>query len=113
MTTIAAGQMNQRLTLQRRADGADSIGQPNGEWITVATVWGRTRPMRSRERLAADQVQNVSDVVFSIRWRADINATWRVVWRGKPHNVIGEPIDVDGARTVLELMASTGKLDGG
>ena len=109
---ISAGNLDQRLTLQSRVAGVDGLGQPNGAWQTVATVWGRARPLRSRELFAAGAVQNVSDVEFTIRWRDDINNTWRVMWGGLPHDITGHPIDVDGAKICLQLLASSGVRDG-
>jgi SPP1 family predicted phage head-tail adaptor len=109
---ITLGQLDQRLTLQSRAAGADVLGQPSGAWQTVATVWGRARPLRSRELFAAGQVQNVSDVEFTIRYRSDVRATWRLLWRGTAHDITGEPIDIDGQRQWLQLLAATGIRDG-
>ena len=109
---ITAGMLDQRLTLQSRAAGTDVLGNPSGAWATVTTVWGRARPLRSRELFAAGQVQNVSDVEFTVRWRDDIASTWRVLWRGVPHDITGQPIDIDGQQQWLQLLASTGVRDG-
>ena len=48
---ITIGQLDQRLTLQSRSAGVDVLGQASGAWVTVATVWGRARPVRSRPRV--------------------------------------------------------------
>ena len=104
---ISAGQLDQRLTLQQRAAGVDVLGNAAGAWQDLATVHGRARPLRSRELFAAGQVQNVSDVEFTIRWRAGVTSAMRVLWRGKAHDITGEPIDIDGQRTWLQLLAST------
>lgn len=109
---ITAGMLTQRITLQVRAAGQDVLGQASGAWSSVADVWARARPLRSRELFAAGQVQNVTDVEFTIRWRADVRNTWRVLWRGQPYDITGEPIDVDGARIWLELLAASGVRDG-
>lgn len=109
---ITAGQLDQRLTLQRRASGVDVLGQASGAWQDVATVWGKARPLRSRELFAAGQMQDVSDVEFTIRFRDDVRATWRVLWRGTPHDITGAPIDIDGQRQWLQLLASSGVRDG-
>jgi len=109
---ITAGQLDQRLTLQSRAAGADVLGQASGAWADVATVWGRARPLRSREIFAAGQTQNVTDVEFTIRWRDDVLPTWRVLWRDVPYDITGQPIDVDGQAQWLELLAATGVRDG-
>ena len=109
---ITAGQLDQRLTLQRRGAGVDVLGQPSGAWTYVDEVWGKARPLRSRELFAAGQVQNVSDVEFTVRWRDDIASTWRIVWRGVPHDITGTPIDIDGQRQWMQLLASSGVRDG-
>lgn len=109
---ITAGQLDQRITLQSRAAGVDALGQPSGAWLDVATVWGRARPLRSRELFAAGAVGNVTDVEFTIRWRADVRVSWRILWRGQPYDITGEPIDVDAQRQWIQLLAASGVRDG-
>lgn len=109
---ITIGMLDQRLTLQSRSAGVDVLGQASGAWSTVAVVWGRARPLRSRELFAAGQIQNVTDIEFTIRYRSDVAATWRVLWRGQPHDITGTPIDVDGQRQWLQLIAASGVRDG-
>lgn len=109
---ITIGQLDQRIALQSRSAGVDVLGQPSGAWATVATVWGRARPLRSRELFAAGQVQNVADVEFTIRYRADVRATWRLLWRGAAYDITGEPIDIDGQRQWMQLLAASGIKDG-
>jgi len=109
---LHVGQFDQRLTLQRRNEGVDVLGQPSGSWQTIATVWGKARPLRSRELFAAGQVQNVSDVEFTLNYRTDVQNTWRVLWRGVPYDITGQPIDIDGQKTWLQLLAATGVRDG-
>ena len=109
---ITAGQLDQRLTLQSRAAGVDVLGQASGAWADVATGGGRARPLRSREIFAAGQAQSVTDVEFTIRHRTDVTAAWRVLWRSVPHDITGAPIDVDGQRHWLELLATSGVRDG-
>jgi SPP1 family predicted phage head-tail adaptor len=108
---ITAGLLTQRITLQSRGAGQDVLGQASGAWSTVAEVWARARPLRSRELFAAGQIQNVSDVEFTVRWRSDIRSTWRILWRGVAHDITGEPIDVDGQQQWLEILAATNVRD--
>lgn len=109
---IHAGMLDQRITLQSRAGGVDVLGQASGAWQDVAEVWARARPLRSRELFAAGQMQNITDVEFTIRWRADVTSAWRILWRGVPHGITGMPIDVDGQQQWLEIMAATDVKDG-
>lgn len=109
---IHAGMLDQRIKLQARAGGVDVLGQASGAWQDVAEVWARARPLRSRELFAAGTVGSLADVAFTVRWRNDITAQMRVLWRGKPYGVTGEPIDVDGQQQWLEIMATSGARDG-
>lgn len=109
---ITSGQLTQRITLQQRASGVDVLGQASGAWQTVAEVWARARPLRSRELFLAGAIQNLSDVEFTIRWRADITSHMRVLWRAQPYEITGEPIDVDGQQQWLEILATSGLRDG-
>ena len=109
---ISAGDLTQRITLQSRATAQDALGNASGAWSDVATVWARARPLRSRELFAAGAIQNITDVEFTINYRADVASTWRVLWRGVPHDIIGQPIDIDGQKTWLQLLAATGLRDG-
>ena len=104
---INAGLLTQRIDLQSRAAGQDVLGQASGSWSTVATVWARARPLRSRELFAAGTVQNITDVEFTIRWRSDVRSTWRIQWRGQAYEITGEPIDVDGQQQWLEILAAS------
>lgn len=104
---ISAGELTQRITLQSRASAQDALGNASGAWSDVATVWARARPLRSRELFAAGQTENLTDVEFTIRWRDDVDSTWRVLWRGVAHDITGAPIDIDGGKRWLELLATT------
>lgn len=106
-----AGKLNQRLTLQQRVASQDGLGQAAGAWQDVATVWGRAQPLRGREFFAAGQMQASAEVKFTIRYRPDVAASWRVLWRGAPHDLVAPPIEVEGGREFIELMAATGVRD--
>lgn len=113
---LAAGERDQRITLQSRVAGIDALGQEPVTWAdlaTVPTMWARARPVRGAEFFAAGQMQARADVVFNIRYRADVTETMRVLWHGKPYEITAPPIDINGARTDMELMCSNGVGDGG
>jgi SPP1 family predicted phage head-tail adaptor len=108
---ISAGMLDQRLTLQQQVAGVDALGQPVGGWVTVATVACRARPLRSRELFAGAAMQDIADTEFTIRYRTGITAAWRVLWRGVPYAITGQPIDIDGQKVWLQLLASSGIRD--
>lgn len=109
---IAAGQFDQRITLQQPSAAVDGLGQRVETWSDVVSTWARVQPLRGREFFAAGQIQSEAAVKFTIRHRAGVTGAMRVLWRGVPHAIVAEPMDVDGARVALELMCSAGMRDG-
>lgn len=108
---MQAGKLNQRVLIEQRTAGVDALGQELTSWTTVADTWAAAKPLRGREFFAAGQMQSEVSIKFSIRWRAGIEPTMRLTWRGQPHEIISV-IDVEGARQVLELMCLDGVRDG-
>lgn len=108
---IDPGQLNQLVQLQTRSAGTDALGQSSAAWTTVATLWAQAMPLRGREFFAAAQVQQENSVKFTMRWRADITATARIVWQGVPHDITGVT-QLGGQRVWVEVMALAGVKDG-
>lgn len=104
--------MDQRITLQTRSAGANSLGEASGAWADSFGCWAKAEPLRGREFFAAAQLQSTIDVRFRVRYRTDITASMRVVWRGEPYDIVGEPINVDAANDELQLMCTKGIRDG-
>ena len=110
---LAAGELDQRITIQHRVTTENSLGEKVlGDWEAFATVWAAVRPLRSRELFAAGQAQMTVDVRLAIRWLAGVTGQMRVIWRSQPHEIVGEPIDVDAGRHTLELQLVKGIRDG-
>lgn len=106
-----AGTMDQRVTLQQRTQTQNALGEDVGTWTDVATVWAKVEPLRGREYFASSQMQSAVEVKISIRHRADVETTWRVVWRGQPHEIVSV-IDPRAGGEYLELMCTAGIRDG-
>lgn len=109
---LQAAELDQRVTLEQRVTSVDALGQAVETWDAVAAVWAAAEPLMGREFFAAGQEQSSASVRFRIRYRDDVTADMRVVWRGLQHALVAPPIDVQGARQVLELMCATGVRDG-
>lgn len=113
--TLAAGKRTEVIVLQRRAAGQDSRGQESTSWVDADTppeTWAMVKPVRGQEFFAAGQMQSRADVVVNIRYRADVDSTWRLLWRDQPFEIVADPIDIDGAKTDMELMCAGGIRDG-
>lgn len=108
---INAGQMDQRVTLQQRASGQNALGEVVGSWVDVDTVWAKVEPLRGREYFASGAMQTAVEVRITIRRRADVSTTWRVLWRGQAHEVVSV-IDPRAQGETLELMCTAGIRDG-
>ncbi len=109
--TLDSGRLDQRIVLQQRVAGVDTLGQPSTTWQDVATVWAQAQPLRGREFWAAGQVQSEASVRFRMRWRTGVTTAMRVKWRDQPHDIVAV-VDVDGGRHTLELLAAAGVGDG-
>lgn len=111
MKPLSAGEKDQFVTIQKRSTGVDALGQASETWGTHVQLWVQALPVRGREYFAAGQTQSEVAVRFRADFREDILPTMRVLWRSVPHDIVSV-IDVEGARTVLELMCTTGARDG-
>lgn len=113
-----AGDYDQRIRIQRRAPGVDALRQASGAWLDVTEVWAKARPLSTRELHAASQQQLVADVVFEVRYGVTIDpATNRVLWldgsaAGLPCQIVGRPLQPNGARADLHIHCVSGVGDG-
>jgi len=110
--SLAAGQLDQRISIEQRISVVNDLGEEEPTWSTLATVWARAEPLRGREYFAAAQLQGEVDVRFTIRHRTDVDRTMRVQWRGQAYDIVSPPIEPQGGREYLELMCVQGKRDG-
>lgn len=88
MRTIKAGDLRERVTLQRPETAVGPTGRPVTEWTDVITVDAGKADVSGREFYAAhaEHLENV--VTWTIRHREDIDETWRIVCRGTPYEIL-------------------------
>lgn len=108
---LAAGDLDQRVTLQNVVTSRSATGAEVQTWQDVATVYAAVRPIRGREFFAAGETQSAVDVRVLIRYRDDVTREMRVVHRGKPLDIVSV-IDQDSRRESLELMCVSGVRNG-
>lgn len=101
--TLHVGQLDQRLTLKRPSGTEDALGQPDGLYVAVVTVWGAAKPARGRDFVVAGKEQADGIMTFVINYRVDVEPSWIVVWRGANYHLIGFPVDPYGEKRILEL----------
>ena len=108
---LAAGDLDQRVTLQHVVVSRSATGAEVQTWQDIATVYASVRPLRGREFFAAGETQAAVDVRVLIRYRDDVTREMRVLHRGKPLDIVSV-IDQDSRRESLELMCISGVRNG-
>lgn len=86
------GQMDQRITLQRRVATADGGGGETHDWADYthnATVWAHVVAKAGRESTQEGRMTAAFTVLFHIHNRRDIDPRDRIVWQGVTYNIRG------------------------
>jgi len=90
---VPAQRLDQRITFQRKVNGTQN--PVNGEipvsWQDVITCWGCVDAIRANERHISDQIEAEGDYTVWVRWRGDLDANMRIVWRGTPLDIKSIP----------------------
>jgi SPP1 family predicted phage head-tail adaptor len=103
-----AGQLDRLITLQQRSVSQDTAGQRVETWSSLAVVWARQRTQPGREPVAADAVRAEALVLWTIRYRSDVDASMRVLFEGRIYAIQAPPREVHGRRAWLELACAQG-----
>lgn len=119
MPNVEAGRLRHKVTLQQRQERVDSNGDviqdQNGQveydWITIATPWAAVEPLSAREFIAAQTTESKVVARITIRHRADIDYSMRILFRGKVYNIEGVLADKDSGLEYLTLPVSQGVND--
>ena len=83
------GQLDRRITLQTRSTSVNSYGESVETFTDLATVWAKVEyPLTGSMESQEQKIHLVeSRVEFTIRERADILYTSRIVYNGKTFDV--------------------------
>lgn len=102
---LRSGDLDRRIDLRKQLAGTDEHGQPNGPWMTMATVWASFKPATGREFISSRAAEAIVDGTFRIRWRSDkdVLATWRIAFDGRDYDI--QSINEIGRREGLEILA--------
>ncbi|MEM6681808.1 MAG: phage head closure protein [Pseudomonadota bacterium] len=99
--TLDPGDLDRRITLQRKTETKNTLGQPTEAWSTYATVWAQKMEKSVRSVFTSDQMQANRNVIFRIRYRAGISDTDAVFFEGQRFQIRG--ISEYGRRVGLDL----------
>lgn len=81
------GQLDQRVTVQRIERTSDGAGGETTAWVDFASLWANVKPASGRELQIEGRMTATSSTVFTIRRRADLLDTDRIVWGGVSYNI--------------------------
>ncbi|MNY00839.1 Phage head-tail joining protein [compost metagenome] len=74
------GTLNRQVKLQRLVETPTGTGGSTIAWVDVATVWANIRLLNGLETVKSDFPVGVSGGSVRIRWREDVDPTWRVLY---------------------------------
>jgi SPP1 family predicted phage head-tail adaptor len=104
MPLVPIGRMDRRVILKRRTVTRDAMGGILEAWTTIATVWGRRMDTTGREYIAAGHENAERSTRFTIRWRSDVNPSWRLECEGLDYDIVS--MTEIGRRQWLEMVAT-------
>ena len=101
---ISIGQLRQRVTIERPVTITDEEGNLIEQGRKVyAVVWAKVLPFAAK--IADGYAEKVNEVDYrvAIRYRADIQVTDILLWRGRRMALISPPYDMDGRKKWLVM----------
>ena len=102
------GELDQKITIQRKVKIEDSAGgKETIATTTVATPWAKIKSGKPAERYDFDQVHNTETVTFVIRNRQDLLESDIIIWRGVTFDIRALP-SLTPRHRYLEIEAERG-----
>ena len=100
---MKAGQLDQRVTVERFTSTEDELGQPIESWAPLFSCWAAVEPLTGREYIAAQALQSEVTTRIRMRFRPWMTAQDRVIHGGKTYNIVSL-VDVRSGHRELVLM---------
>lgn len=97
------GDINKRVTLQRKTRVADGMGGFTESWADGATVFAAIWPTSARELIQANSTAMVVSHRIRIRYRRDVKGSYRVKF-GNRYFAIVSIINPEEKNEWLDLM---------
>ncbi len=102
---MKAGDLDQRVTVERYTSTEDELGQPIQSWAPLFTCWAAVEPLTGREYLAAQAAVSEVTARIRMRFRPWMTAEDRVIHNGTTYNIVSL-IDVRSDHRELVLMCN-------
>lgn len=75
---MKAGQLDQRVTVERYTSTEDELGQPIEAWAPLFTCWAAVEPLNGREFFAASTTLSETTTRVRIRYRPGLTVVDRI-----------------------------------
>jgi len=87
---MQSGRLDRRLKLLEPVRIKDAAtGKSEAGYAVVTTVWARRVPASFAERIDGLTVVATGGIVYSIRYRADVDATWKAIEGNQEYKIVG------------------------
>lgn len=108
-----AGKLRHRVEIQAPVNIQDPVtGGITPGWQHLKDVWAEVYPLSAREFVAAQAGQSEISARITIRYRPDLTAKHRIIFRGKVYNIEGVLPDPASGLEYFTLPCSQGVNDG-
>jgi SPP1 family predicted phage head-tail adaptor len=84
---MQAGQLDQRVTFYRPVNTRGGYGDDVLSFTVVNTVWAKVTSQKGDESFEAARMEARRLVKILVRFRDDIEVTWRVSWDGQDYDI--------------------------
>ncbi len=109
MPAVASGNLRHKVQLQAKQITQDPVtGEMVDSWVTIAQPWAEIVPMSGSEFMAAGAEQSEVRGRIVIRYRDDVDASMRVVYRGRYYSILAVLPDAESGKEHLTLMTGEG-----
>jgi len=85
---IDAGQLRERITIQRANESRNRLGETTYTYETFAEVWASVNGVTAREFLLANTQQTEITHRIRMRYLSGLTNQMRVLWRGRTLQII-------------------------
>lgn len=105
------GSLMHGVVIESPAQTRGQMGSQKNTWQPVCTTWASVQPLSGRALEVAQALHAEVTVKITVRWRADIDNTCRVMFRGKAY-AVQYVLNPSEANRELQLYCTTGTSDG-
>lgn len=111
---MLAGKLRHRITIQERQNVQDPVsGEMLPSWAVLhSNIACSVNPLSAKELIAAAAVQSKVTARIMIRHLDNIDATMRILWRGKVYDIYGVLADYHSGLEWITLPVGEGLTDG-